>query len=149
MLNLCLRLKTSFENLNKNSFATFQERKKKTFFSIAAVTPILLRRLHNSAVPSLERNAYNLSWSYEGARKRLGKYKISTLADKSASGFTYVKIALVLKASLFLCFRTEIRALLREPFWFQKPALDDPTFLLNHEHLKIRETHLSYSVCRN
>jgi len=28
MLNFCLRLKTSFENLDKNSLATFQKRKR-------------------------------------------------------------------------------------------------------------------------
>lgn len=33
MLNFCLRLKTSFENLNKNSLATFQERKKNIFLN--------------------------------------------------------------------------------------------------------------------
>lgn len=66
MLNFCLRLKAFFENLNKNSLATFQERKKKTFFSIAAVTPILLGRLYKSAAPSLEGNAYNLSDPIKG-----------------------------------------------------------------------------------
>lgn len=61
-------------------------------------------------------------------KEETGKNEISILVDKSASGFTYVKIALILKASLFLCFRTEIRVLLTEPFWFQKADFDDPSF---------------------
>lgn len=52
MLNFCLRLKTSFENLNKNSLATFQERKKnKNIFLNSSCNPYITAKATQLSSP--------------------------------------------------------------------------------------------------
>lgn len=128
MLNFSLRLKTSFENLDKNSLATFQKRKKKK--------SILL---NSGCNPYMSGKATQLSshipWGKcvlpflvllkgEG---RLGKNKTSIPPDKTAYGFTHMKLFLAPEALLFLCFRTRAGILLRESFR-KLLLLDDPNF---------------------